>query len=239
MEGFGESMLVIGRVCTIIPLLLLVTLFMGKRSIGELPVFDFIIIITLGSVAGADIAEPDVRHISIALAILTLGILQRVVSQLSIVFRWFARMVTFEPTVIFYNGTFHVKNLKKIRYSLDNVLHMLREKDIFDLAEIDLAIIEANGRLTVLKKVEQQVVTKQDVNIQTSSSGMSLPVIVEGKIYPDVLSYRNRDEQWLVHELKKKGIASEQVFLATINRQNELQLSLKNNKEPQVPPLHH
>ncbi|MFC8685625.1 hypothetical protein [Brevibacillus porteri] len=57
MEGIGESMLVIGRVCTIIPLLLLVTLFMGKRSIGELPVFDFIIIITLGSVAGADIAE--------------------------------------------------------------------------------------------------------------------------------------------------------------------------------------
>lgn len=84
MEGFGESMLVIGRVCTIIPLLLLVTLFMGKRSIGELSVFDFIIIITLGSVAGADIAEPDVRHISIAVAVLTLGILQRVVSQLSV-----------------------------------------------------------------------------------------------------------------------------------------------------------
>ncbi|AWX58360.1 DUF421 domain-containing protein [Brevibacillus brevis] len=239
MEGFGESMMVIGRVCTIIPLLLLVTLFMGKRSIGELPVFDFIIIITLGSVAGADIAEPDVRHISIAVAVLTLGVLQRVVSQLSIVFRWFGRMVTFEPTVIFSNGNFHVKSMKKIRYSLDNVLHMLREKDIFDLAEIDLAIIEANGRLTVLKKVEQQVVTKQDINIQTSSAGMSLPVIVEGKIYPDVLSYRNRDEQWLVHELKKKGIASEQVFLATINRKNKLLYTLKNEKEPQVPPLHH
>ncbi|WP_088909506.1 DUF421 domain-containing protein [Brevibacillus formosus] len=191
MEGFGESMLVIERVCTIIPLLLIITLFMGKRSIGELPVFDFIIIITLGSVA-----------------ILTLGLLQRVASQLSIVFRWFGRMVTFEPTVIFSNGNFHVKNIKKIRYSLDNVLHMLREKDVFDLAEIDLAIIEANGRLTVLKKVEQQVVTKQDLNIQTYSAGMALHVIVEGKIYPDVLSYRNRDEQWLVHELKKKGIAS-------------------------------
>lgn len=239
MEGFGETMIVIGRVCTIIPLLLIITLFMGKRSIGELPVFDFIIIITLGSVAGADIAEPDVRHISIAVAIVTLGILQRVVSQLSIVFRWFGRMVTFEPTVIFHNGAFHIKNLKKIRYSLDNVLHMLREKDIFDLTEIDLAIIEANGRLTVLKKVEQQVVTKQDLGIHTSSAGMSLPVIVEGKIYPDVLSYRKRDEQWLAHELKKKGIASEQVFLATINRQNELQFSLKNKKEPQVPPLHH
>ncbi len=67
---------------------------------------------------------------------------------------------------------------------------MLREKDIFDLAEIDLAIIEANGRLTGLKKVEQQVVTKQDLGIQTSSAGMALPVIVEGKIYPDVLSYQ-------------------------------------------------
>ncbi|WJQ80894.1 hypothetical protein QN310_26150 [Brevibacillus brevis] len=67
----------------------------------------------------------------------------------------------------------------------------------------------------------------------------SLLLWAQWQIYPDVLSYRKRDEQWLVHELKKKGIASEKVFLATINRQNELQFSLKNEKEPQVPPLHH
>ena len=99
MELFSESLIVIGRVCSILPLLLIVTLFMGKRSIGELPVFDFMVIITLGSVAGADIAEPNVHHIPIAVAIVTLGVLQRIVSQWSGVSRRFGKRVTFEPTI--------------------------------------------------------------------------------------------------------------------------------------------
>ncbi|MED1726247.1 DUF421 domain-containing protein [Brevibacillus parabrevis] len=240
MELFSESLIVIGRVCSILPLLLVVTLFMGKRSIGELPVFDFMVIITLGSVAGADIAEPNVHHIPIAVAIVTLGVLQRIVSQWSVVSRRFGKMVTFEPTVVYYNGEFLVDQLKKIRYSLDNVLQMLREKDIFDLAEIDMAIIEANGRLTVLKKSAQQTVTRQDLQIKTASTGISLPVIIEGKICAEVLTYRERDENWLLQELNKNGVAVEQVFLATLNRQNDLLFFEQHPKhQRQVPPVHH
>ncbi|MBG9566178.1 DUF421 domain-containing protein [Brevibacillus agri] len=240
MELFSESLIVVGRVFTILPLLLIVTLFMGKRSIGELPVFDFMIIITLGSVTGADIAEPNVHHIPIAVAIVALGVLQRVVSQWSIVSRRFGKMVTFEPTVVFYNGEFLVPQLKKIRYSLDNVLQMLREKDIFDLSEIEMAIIEANGRLTVLKKSAQQPVTRQDLQIRTASTGLSLPVIVEGKICKEALKYRERDEGWLLQELKKSGVAIEQVFLATLNRQNDLLFFEKHPDNPQrVPPVQH
>lgn len=240
VDLFNESLVVVGRVFTILPLLLIVTLFMGKRSIGELPVFDFMIILTLGSVTGADIAEPNVHHLPIAVAIVALGVLQRLVSQWSIVSRRFGKMVTFEPTVVFYNGKFLVHQLKKIRYSLDNVLQMLREKDIFDLAEIEMAIIEANGRLTVLKKSAQQPVTRQDLQVQTASTGISLPVIVEGKIYPDALKYRERDEEWLLQELKKRGVAVEDVFLATLNRQNELLLFEKQpNNLQQIPPVQH
>ncbi|MGN7469663.1 DUF421 domain-containing protein [Brevibacillus sp. SAFN-007a] len=240
MELFSESLIVVGRVCTILPLLLIVTLFMGKRSIGELPVFDFMIIITLGSVAGADIAEPNVHHIPIAVAIVALGVLQRIVSQWSIMSRRFGKMVTFEPTVVFYNGEFLVHQLKKIRYSLDNVLQMLREKDIFDLAEIDLAIIEANGRLTVLKKSAQQPATRQDLHIQSASTGLSLPVIVEGKICEEALKYRERDKSWLMQELKKSGVAIEHVFLATLNRQHDLLFFEKQPDSSQrIPPIQH
>lgn len=117
---------------------------------------------------------------------------------------------------------------------------MLREKDIFDLAEIDMAIIEANGRLTVLKKSAQQTVTRQDLQIKTASTGISLPVIIEGKICAEVLTYRERDENWLLQELHKSGVAVEQVFLATLNRQNDLLFFEKHPKnEQQVPPVHH
>ncbi|MGV2685812.1 DUF421 domain-containing protein, partial [Clostridium perfringens] len=77
MELLKDLLLVLGRIYTIYPLLLGVTLFMGRRSIGELPVFDYIIILSLGSVIGADIADPKIEHIHTAFAIVVIGVLQK------------------------------------------------------------------------------------------------------------------------------------------------------------------
>src|SRR5690606_13929641 len=82
MNSIKEILLVYGRIITILPLLLVMTLYMGKRSIGQLPVFDLLIIITLGSVVGADIADPHVEHIHTAFAIVGIAILQRVITYL-------------------------------------------------------------------------------------------------------------------------------------------------------------
>src|SRR5690606_24838184 len=120
-------------IVTIIPLLLFTTLFMGKRAIGELPVFDFLIVIILGALVGADIAEPDIKHLPTAFAIIAIGVFQRIVTRWKISNRKIGRLLTFEPTVVLQNGKFVNENLKKIRYSIDNILQMLREKDVFDI----------------------------------------------------------------------------------------------------------
>jgi uncharacterized membrane protein YcaP (DUF421 family) len=239
MEWLTDILLVLGRILTILPLLLIVTLFMGKRPIGEVPVFDFIIIITLGSVAGADIAEPKVEHIPIAVAIVVIGLLQKIVSKWAIKSRKFGRLVTLEPTIVFHHGKLHVKNLRKIGYSIDNVLHLLREKDIFDLNEVEIAIVESNGKLTVMKKPNYQAVTLQDLDIQKQSPGIALPVIVDGQVYRDVLQYQKLDEKWLEQELVKRGVTAHQVFLATLNHDQHLYLTLKAEGESGVPPLYH
>lgn len=121
---------------------------MGKRSIGELPVFDFLVILALGAVVGADIADPKIEHLHTAVAIVLIGLLQRGVSILAIKVRKFGKMITFEPTVVIHNGGLIEENLKKVRYSIDNILQMLREKDTFSLDEVELAVLEANGRLS-------------------------------------------------------------------------------------------
>lgn len=159
METVKEIFIIYGRIITILPLLLIVTLFMGKRSIGELPVFDFLIIITLGAVVGADIADPNIRHIHTAAAVIAIGLLQKVISKIVIKNRMIGKIITFEPTVVIKNGTFLVGNLRRLRYSLDNVLQMLREKDIFDIKDVELAIVEANGKLTVYKQSNKSSVT--------------------------------------------------------------------------------
>lgn len=157
---------VLGRIVTILPLVLFITLFMGRRSIGEMPVFDFLIIITLGAVVGADIADPSIHHLPTVVAIIAIGILQRAVSQWMISNRKIGQLITFKPTIVIWKGQILHENLHRIHYSIDNILVMLREYQIFDLSEVDTAIIESNGKLSVQKKVEKQIITKEDLQIK-------------------------------------------------------------------------
>lgn len=240
LEFMKDMLLILGRIVTIIPLLLFTTLFMGKRAIGELPVFDFLIVIILGALVGADIAEPDIKHLPTAFAIIAIGVFQRIVTRWKISNRKIGRLLTFEPTVVLQNGKFVNGNLKKIRYSIDNILQMLREKDVFDINEVETAIIEANGALSVLKKPQKNSVTLEDMNIIKPTSTISFPVIVEGTLYTDVLRDVNLDEAWLQQELDNQGVNElKDVFFASINRNRELHISLKNEKNLAIPTIKH
>lgn len=229
MHLLNELLVVAGRIITILPLMLFVALFMGKRSIGELPVFDFLVIITLGAVVGADIADPAVPHIHTAVAIVLIGLFQRIVSKAAIKYRKFGHLITFEPIIVIQDGKFIAKNLRKQRYSIDNVLQMLREKDIFDISNVHLGIIEANGRLSTLKKQSKTQVTIEDLNLVKKSSSISYPVIVSGKVYIEVLEKLKLNELWLHQQLLNANIKDiEEVFFASVNDKKELHISLKN-----------
>lgn len=242
MHLIKELLLVTGRIFTIIPLMLFVALYMGKRSIGELPVFDFLVIITLGAVVGADIADPKIPHIHTAVAIVLIGIFQRIVSRAVIRHRKFGRLITFEPTIVIQDGRLIFKNLKRLRYSIDNILQMLREKDVFDMSEVHLAIVEANGRISILKKNDKAVVTLEDMNLTKKSAIISYPVIIEGKIYLNVLERLKLSETWLREELRGMNIKdTENIFFASINDKNELHISLNSFMEDMegVLPIYH
>lgn len=145
IEFIKEIGVIFGRIITILPLLLFITIFMGKRAIGELPIFDFIIVIILGAVVGADIADPEIKHFPTIIAIIAIAIFQRIVANWKISNRKIGRLITLEPTVVIHHGKLLNRNIKKIRYSIDNILQMLREKDIFDMSEVQTAVVEANG----------------------------------------------------------------------------------------------
>ena len=240
LEFLKDILIIFARIVTILPLLLFITLFMGKRAIGEIPVFDFLIVIILGALVGADIADPDIKHLPTAIAIVFIGIFQRVVANWKISNRKIGKLLTLEPTVVIQNGKFIHKNLKKIRYSIDNVLQMLREKDVFDINEVETAIIEPNGALSVLKKTEKNAVTREDLNIVNTTSIIALPVIVEGTIYTDVLSDFNVSKAWLLQQLQNQKINDiNDVFFASINRNLELHVCLKNESILDIPTIKH
>lgn len=240
MDIIKDTLIVYGRIITILPLVLFITLKMGKRSIGELPVFDFLIIISLGAVVGADLSDPEIRHYHTVITIIGIGLLQILITKLSIKQRNFGKWITFEPTVVIKNGTLLIGNLKKIRYSIDNILQMLREKEVFDLSEVELAIIEANGRLSVYKQANKTTVTIEDLGVQKKEEGLSYPIIIEGKLYHDVIHDLQIDEAWLYSELKKQGIEDiNQIFYASVNKKKKLHVSLKNETTKIHPAIYH
>jgi uncharacterized membrane protein YcaP (DUF421 family) len=139
-------------------------------------------------------------------------------------------LITFEPIVVIQNGTILEGNLRRIRYSLNNILQMLREKDIFNVKDVELAMVEADGNLTVYKKANKSFVTIEDLGIKKKHEGISYPVIVEGRIYSTVLKQLGLNEKWLKIQLQKKGINNlDSIFFASINDKHELHFSFVND----------
>lgn len=241
MELIQELSVLAGRIITILPLLLIIILIMGKRSIAELPVFDFLVIVILGAVVGADIADPKIEHIHTAAAIVLIGIFHIIITLLKIKYRKFGHIITFEPTIVIQEGKFVVKNLRKIRYSIDNVLQMLREKDVFDINDVYLGIVESNGNMSILKKRDKTEVTLEDMNLTKETYAISYPVIIDGVVEKNALIKLNLTEDWLNLQLTNLGVKnSKEIFFASVNDKKEFHASLKNTNlnSDDLPPIY-
>ncbi len=217
-----------GRIVTIIPLVFCMTLLMGKRQVGELPVFDFVIAIVLGAVVGADIADPSIEHGPTVLAIVLLVLLQIGSSYGILKSRRFRHIMRFEPTIIVQNGKLLKHNLRKIRYSLDQVLELLRLNGVFNLAEVEFALVEANGEISILRKSQEEPVRARDLGISTPYRGLATTVIYDGKADFEMLERLDLNGAWLEEELQRLGISSvKDVFYAELDSEGHLYVALQ------------
>ena len=214
------------RIFFIMGLLLYLVRITGRRKIGELPVFDFLAIIVVGNVVGGDIAEPKVPQMPTAYAVVLIIAIQYVMSYFTIKSRKFGKKVTFSPIVVIQNGQFIKSNMKKIRYSIDNIQMYLREKGIFDINEVEFAIVEDSGNISVMKKSQYQPLTPSDMNIPTKYKGISTPLVIQGKVQEDNLRNLKFDRSWLESQLKNNNINKvEEVFYLDINSEGKLYIS--------------
>lgn len=227
------------RFLLIFPLLYAVTALMGKRSIGELPVIDFIVAITIGAVVGADIADPTIPHGPTVMMVLLIGGTQYAVTLLKRKFSPVRDLTTLTPTIVVENGRFLTHNIARIRYTINDILPMLREQGIFNLSQIQLAVIEPSGNLSVLKKPEVRPVSLKDMGRTPPQENLPMLLIADGKIVPNSLEQGGKDQEWLSTQLKNMGYASvEDVYLAALETDGTLYVSPLNLKEP-GPSIHY
>ncbi len=209
-------------------LLLLIARFMGRKALSQMTFFDFSVIITLGSVTANLAMGQNSTSISAATTLLTLGGLAIITGYLHIKSIWISKLTNSEPVTAIENGKIIDKNLKKVRFTINELTSLLREKNIFNYADVEFAIIENDGQLSVLPKSQKAPLTPSDMKIPTSYKGLTKDLIMDGKMLTENLKSVNLDEDWLNSQLSTQGITDiEQVFYAGLDSTGNLYVSAK------------
>jgi uncharacterized membrane protein YcaP (DUF421 family) len=156
-----------------------------------------------------------------------------VFSFLAIHSMWARRLLDGTPTILIQNGKIIEKNLLKAKLTINDLLEELRGKDVFSIADVEFALLETNGKISVLKKPSKQTVTNADLKIPADNQGLCANVIIDGKIMLSNLKLLGKDESWLLKELKKSKISAvEDVLLACCDAEGSLHIDMKNQDPP-------
>ncbi len=216
-------------------ILLLLTRLLGKQQVSQLTFYEYLNGITFGSIA-ANMATDDLANAPDHLVgLVTYGILTLLVSWLALKNRKIRKALAGEPVIVIQDGNILEDNLRKMHMDLDELTMLLRAENIFDYKELELAIIEQSGALSVLKKPLYQEVTRQDLHVRAKSKGLAVEVIIDGQIVYENLRAMNLDGKWLVEQLRQRKIAkASQVCLATVNKQRQLQIDLYDDVIPDM-----
>jgi uncharacterized membrane protein YcaP (DUF421 family) len=173
---------------------------MGKREIGELSIMDFIVSIFIAEMVAISIENYKSSILLSLIPIIALVLLQVIFSKISMRNEKIRNVVDGEPSVIINKGKINFKEMLKQRYNLDDLLMQLRSMSIKSIEEVDYAVLETSGKLSVFKKQDDK------------KHNYPLPLIVDGHLDDNVLVAINKSRNWLFNELEKENIKLEDVF---------------------------
>ncbi|MGE5551753.1 MAG: YetF domain-containing protein [Bacteroidota bacterium] len=209
-------------------LVVLVMRLMGKRQIGQLQPFELVVAIMLSELAAVPMQDRDLPLSTGIIPMLTLLIAQIGLALLSLHSQWFRRLLCGTPSILIENGRIRQHELTRLRYNLNDLLEQLRAKNFANLEDVEFAVLETNGDLSIIPKSQHRPLTPADLNLPTRYEGLPLDLIVDGNINRDNLRRAGLDEDWLRGQLSRFGIASpREVFFATLDTEGHLYFTKK------------
>ncbi|MBU8878039.1 DUF421 domain-containing protein [Bacillus sp. FJAT-29790] len=232
---------IIVRSLVFIAFLFVMTKILGKKQISEISFFEYIVGMTIGSIAGEVIMGLDgpIGHGILAISIF--GVIAFLVSIISLKSNSFRDFVEGKGTIFIKDGKIMEDNLKKEKYSTDALSTLLRQKDVFNMADVEFAMLESTGELTVLLKKENRPLTPKDLNMKMPKDKVPQTIIRDGQIVNNALAAAGKDRKWLNIELDKLGITLDNVFFAQVDSYGDLTVDLFDDKmkqpSPQTKPL--
>lgn len=217
------------RTILVLIILFFITKMMGKKQISELNFFDYVVGITIGSIA-ADISLDIEKNMIAGIAALFIyGFISYIISFVSIKSILARRFFIGVPTVLVEKGKIIESGLKKSKIDVNDLLMVARENGYFNLDEIDYALMEVNGNISFLPKEKEKPVTKRDMKIKCSNEGLTVNAIIDSKYMANNMKAINKDKEWLDHELKVNGYDNyDNILLATIDNNYKVTIYEKN-----------
>ncbi|MDM5332988.1 DUF421 domain-containing protein [Ureibacillus composti] len=232
---------VIVRSILFVVVLFFMTKLLGKKQIAQLSFFEYVTGITIGSIAGESIMGLDGNMIYGLIAMIVVAAIPFIVGLISLKSKKFRDFTEGKGTIFIKDGKVMEDNLKKERYTADELLELLRRKDVFQVSDVEFAVLEPAGDLSVMLKKENQPLTPKDLDMKVVSIKEPQTVIMDGKILDEPLATIGYSRGWIKTELEKQGVTIENVFLGQVNSYGELTVDLFDDKlqvpSPQERPM--
>lgn len=201
---------------------------MGKRQLGELQPSELVTTILISNIATLPIEDAEVPLLSGAVPILTLMSFELLLSCLSLRSLWLRKLISGQPRIIIRGGAIDQQEMDRLRYSPDDLMEQLRVSGVFDLQEVELAMVETNGQLSIVKKAPYQEATQQDLGLQSPAQQIPAVVVSSGKAVDAGLRYCGLSPEALEKLAKKNGQAVQDIFLMTCTPDRTVFLVPKN-----------
>ena len=203
-------------------IVLIVMRLMGKREIGQLQPFELAISIMIADLASIPMTETGIPITYGIIPILGLLVMHLLISALNMKSMKAREIICGKPSLLIYRGKIDEKVLRKEKFTINELQERLRGSDVIDIADVEYAILETNGEVTVIQKPNKRVATPEDFDIMPKYEGITYDLVVEGKVMNKNLELLGKDYNWLKKEINKFGFEPEQALIATINASGQI-----------------
>lgn len=211
--------------------LFILTKLMGNREISQLSMFDYIIGITIGSIT-AEMATALEDYKKPLIAMVVYGLAAALISIATNKSLHIRRFIVGKPLILYDNGKLFRENLKKAMLDINEFLTECRSKGYFDLSNIEMAIFETNGKISIIPKSDNRPATPKDLQLNPEQERPVYNIIIDGQILTKALNETGNDQQWLDRILKAQGIHNlSEVFLATCDNKNNLRIYKRTDRK--------
>lgn len=225
----NDLLLVLFRTVLVLVILFILTRIMGKKQVSQMNIYDYIIGITMGSIA-ADISL-DIEKSIVAgiLSLLIYGLSGALVTYLTLKNIKIRRFINGVPCILMDNGKIIEANLRKEGIDINDLEEEARQNGYFDLSKVNYAVLEISGKISFLPKAREDMVTKSDMKIKVHDETLSANVIIDGILLEDNLKAMDKDIDWLNKELKNRGYDNyKRILLMTLDGNDKINIFEKN-----------